>query len=160
MISELLLPKLSEWQPTGTGRHSWSHYLPDQGWNVFLTADRVDSLGSLVWELSAARLSLLETKPEELKAWADRVAKKATGLMEPLRVIEIDSTRQEALLRSESPASRADRVFYYEVKLFGKNRAELRRFEAKPGVTGRRDQVPFALTNEAIAKLLSDLLAE
>jgi hypothetical protein len=158
MISQLLLPKLSEWRPTGQGRHSWSHYLQDHGWNAFLTADKVDSLGSLVWELSVARTVLLDTESEELSDWAARVAKRATGLMEPLRVIEIDSTRCEAILRSESPASRGESVFYYEVKLLGKNRAELRRFEAKPGLSGRREQVAFALTHEAIAKLLGDLI--
>ena len=39
-LTERLLPKLSDWRPTGTGRHSWSATAPESGWTVTLTADR------------------------------------------------------------------------------------------------------------------------
>lgn len=53
MLAEKLLPKLSEWQPAGSGRHSWS--TDEAGWNVHLAADKADSLSCLVWELTLTR---------------------------------------------------------------------------------------------------------
>lgn len=160
MISELLLPKLAEWQPSGVGRHSWSHTLPDQGWNLYITADKADSLGCLIWELSATRTYLIPATLQGVRSWTDRLASKASGLMEPLRVIEVDSTRLEAILRSDSPSSRGENVFYYEVKIMGQSRGELRRYQTSPKLANRREQVPFALTHEVIAKFFSDLIAD
>jgi hypothetical protein len=54
-LTEKLLPKLSEWRPTGDGRHSWAATFPEQGWNVQLTTDLADSLSCLAWELTLTR---------------------------------------------------------------------------------------------------------
>ncbi|HEX4609106.1 MAG TPA: hypothetical protein VH092_12940 [Urbifossiella sp.] len=152
-LSETLLPKLSDWRPAGAGRHSWTHSAA--GWAVQLTADKADSLSCLVWELALAR-----TDPAPagltLKTWADGVAARVGGLMEPLVVHEIDAARDEAVLRSTAPTARADALAYYEVVLHGTDRAVVRRFhgsKAKPG----REQVPFALTHEVLAKLADDI---
>ncbi len=152
-LSETLLPRLSEWQPTGAGRHSTTFAVA--GWSVHLAADRADSLSCLVWELSLAR-----TEPAPagltLKDWAAAVAARATGLIEPLTVHEIDVGSGEAVLRSSSPSARADALAYYEVRLHGTDRAAVHRFHGskeKPG----REQVPFALTHEVLAKLAGDI---
>src|SRR5688572_8973339 len=96
-LTESLLPKLSEWHPAGAGRHSLAVASPETGWTAHLTADKADSLSALVWELTLSRTGDV---PEglALKAWAERVAKRATGLLEPLRVLEVDDGRAEALL--------------------------------------------------------------
>jgi len=76
--------------------------------------------------------------------------------MEPLAVHETDATRGEAILRSTSPSAKADALAYYEVSLHTTGRAVVRRFhgsKAKPG----REQVPFALTHEVLAKLAGDV---
>jgi hypothetical protein len=154
-LTESLLPKLSEWRPAGDGRHSLAVAAPEGGWTAHLTADKADSLSCLVWELTLARTG---AAPEglTLKAWAESVAKRATGLLEPLRVLEVDDVRSEALLRSDSPARKGGRVAYYEVKLFGTDRAVVRRFAASR-TEGGRDQVAYGLTHEVLAKLAGDI---
>lgn len=154
-LTESLLPKLSEWRPAGAGRHSLAAAVPEAGWTVTLAADKADSLSCLVWELALARTG---EAPEgfALKAWAEGVAKRATGLLEPLRVLEVDEARGEALLRSESPAQKGAAVAYYEVRLFGTGRAVVRRFQGSR-TAGGREQVAFALTHEVLAKLAGDI---
>jgi hypothetical protein len=93
-----------------------------------------------------------------LERWANGVARRVTGLMEPLRVLEIDIQRNEALLRSNEPTRRSADLFYYEVLLKGTQAASVRRYQGNPD-GGRREQVPFGLTHEALAKLIGDLVA-
>ena len=137
-----------------------------------LTADKADTLSCLVWELALSRTG---AAPESLtlKAWAEGVAKRATGLLEPLKLLEVDDARGEAVLRSEAAANKGERLAYYEVRLFGTDRATVRRFAAisprseiakqvKRGAgEGRtesgREQVAFALTHEVLAKLAGDI---
>ncbi len=154
-LAEKLLPKLSEWQPTGAGRHSWSTDLADGGWNLHLAADRADSLSCLVWELTLSRTAVVP-KGLTLKAWADGIVARVGGLMEDLKVYEIDAHSNEALLRSDSPSSRGEKLAYYEVKLYGLDKAVVRRFAASKATVGR-DQVAFALTHEVLADLVEDI---
>ena len=154
-LTESLLPKLSEWRPAGAGRHSWAESFPAEGWLVRLSADKADSLSCLVWELTLTRLD--EPAPGlTLREWAAAAAARVGGLMEPLAVHEIDETRGEAVLRSTAPAKKGEALAYYEVRLAGLTTAVVRRFTADKGTPGR-DQVAFALTHEAIAKLAGDI---
>lgn len=154
--TESLLPKLSEWKPAGEGRHSLAVALPEVGWAVHLTADKTDSLSCLVWELTCART---DEAPAgfTLKGWAEGVAQRATGLLEPLRLLEVDDARGEALLRSDAPAKKGERLAYYEARLFAAGRATVRRFLASRTESGR-EQVAFALTHEVLAKLADDIV--
>jgi hypothetical protein len=154
-LAENLLPRLSDWRPAGDGRHSWSEALPALGWTVRLTADKADSLSCLVWELALTRTA----EPPAgltLKGWAAAVAARVAGLMEPLTVHEVDETLGEAVLRSTSPAKRGEALAYYEVRLSGPGKAVVRRFRATTAAPGR-EQVAFALTHEALAKLAGDI---
>jgi hypothetical protein len=154
-LAERLLPRLNDWKPAGDGRHSTSESFPEAGWTVQLCADKADSLSCLVWELALTRT----TEPPAgmtLKSWAEAVAVRVTGLMEPLKVHEVDDTRSEAVLRSEAPAKKGDALAYYEVRLHGRGKAVVRRFKASKAAAGR-EQVAFALTHEVIAKLAGDV---
>jgi hypothetical protein len=157
-IAEALLPKLSEWGPAGAGRHSWSHNLSETGWALHLTADRVDTLGCLLWDLTLTRAGGGAVTNNELKRRATAAAERVTGLMEPLRFLELDETRGEALLRSESPTKRSGTLAFYEVLMSGGRQVTVRRYKAAEH--GRREQTAFALTHEAIAKLVDDLVRE
>ncbi len=152
-LTESLLRKLSEWRPTGSGRHTLA--AAADGWTAHLAADKADALACLVWELTLARTGDAPAGLT-LKAWAEGVAARATGLMEPLKVLEVDDARVEALLRSEAPAKKGERVAYYEVRLFGLTRATAQRFAATRTESGR-EQMPFALTHEVLAKLAGDI---
>jgi hypothetical protein len=81
-------------------------------------------------------------------------------LLETLKVVEVDRNRHEAVLRSEGPVQRANDLFYYEVHLQGTGAATVRRYRAFREGHGRREQIGFALTHEALAKLTADLTAE
>jgi hypothetical protein len=146
--------KLSEWRPSGTGRHVLSS--AENGWTVTITADRADTVGCLVWELALARK---EPAPAglTLRTWAEQTAKRVTGLIEPLVVHEVDEARGEALLRSQSPAQRDEHLLYYELLLRGTGLATLRRYQARHAPGSHREQVPFGLTHEVLARVASDL---
>jgi hypothetical protein len=155
-LAETLQAKLANWHPAGDGRHSWAESFPDAGWAVQLAADRTDTLGCLVWELSLVRTADAPAGLT-LSAWAARVADRVSGLMEDLRVVEVDETRGEAILRSDEPSTRGDELHYYEVRLSGCTHAVVRRFHANRAAGTRREQVAFALTHEVLAKLAGDI---
>jgi hypothetical protein len=122
---------------------------------VRVAADKVDTLSCLVWELTLTRTA---APPEglTLRAWAAAVADRVTGLLEPLKVYEVDETRNEAVLRSEAPAKKGDALAYYEVRLTNLTTAVVRRFTGSKTESGRA-QVAFAITHEALAKLAGDI---
>jgi hypothetical protein len=154
-LAENLLPKLSDWRPPGDGRHSWAGAFPAAGWTVQLAADKTDTLSCLVWEFTLTRTA---EAPQglTLKAWAARLADHVTGLLEPLKLHEVDETRQDAILRSENPAKKGEALSYYEIRLSALTTAVVRRYTASKTVCGR-DQVAFALTHESLAKLAGDI---
>lgn len=155
-LAELLLQRLGDWRPSGDGRHSWSEAYPTHGWSIGLAADRTDTVGCLVWELALIR-TVDAPDGLTLSAWATGIADRASGLMEDLKLIELDDQRQEALLRSDEPMIRGENRFYYEIHLRGLSHATVRRYKANRAAGTRREQVAFALTHEVIAKLAGDI---
>jgi hypothetical protein len=157
-LSEALLERLGNRKP-GSGRVRLTAIDEASGWSATATADEANALSCLLWELSLRRgPSSAEGEGADLAIRAERIANQATGLLESLRVVEIDSSRGQALLRSQQPAQHGDEIFYYEVLLTGVHEVLLRRYHAWQN-NGRREQVAFAVTNEALAKLVSDLIA-
>jgi hypothetical protein len=159
-LAETLLQKLVDWRPDGEGRHSVSLPLAGHGWTIGIQADRQDSLGCRMTELEANRDAPVANDAAALDVHARRVAARTTGLLEPLRLIEVDHPRQIALLRSEAPARKGDAVRYYEVKFLGLNRVTVERYEASQGAPARREAIPFVLTHEVLAKLVDDLVRD
>jgi len=154
-LDELLLQKLAEWRPD-KGRQTLDVADAGSGWQVVLATDCSDQVGCRVWELT---LRQDKTRPD-LRAWADRVAARTTGLLERLQLLEVDPSQDTALLRSQVPARRGDALHYYEVLLHGRGEAHVRRYQATRDGKKRREQIAFALTHEAVAKLVHDLTAE
>jgi hypothetical protein len=159
ILDEALLARLAEWRPAGPGPHQFAGALTAPAWTLSLTADQAESLGCRVTELSVRQAAARPADAAALTQWAVRCARRVTGLLEPLRVVEVDATRGEALLRSDQPAARGDELFYYELLLKGVHAATLHRYRATKAPGGRREAVPFALTHEAVAKLAHDLTA-
>lgn len=152
MTAEKVLQSLSEWAPSGVGRHALA--VQTSGGTVHVIADRTDALACALWELALDRA----VPRSGVRAWAESVAARATGLLEPLKLLEADETRGEAVLRSTAPAAKGDRVAYYEVRLHADGRAAVARYSASRTQSGR-EQIAFALTHETVAKLAADLLA-
>ena len=143
-LENMLLERLSEWRVSGVRQDL---HIAADGWATTVTADRGDEVGCLVWELNIRRDGSAGT---DVKTWASAAAQRVTGLLEPLKIVEIDNTRNEAQLRSETPTQRGDKRFYYELLLRGNATAMLRRYQA-------REQTAFALTHEVLAKLAADV---
>jgi hypothetical protein len=154
-LGDMLLQKLADWRPVGEGRHTLAATDPAAGWHITVTADRHSDLGCAVQEFEARR----SAAPAEVRPWAEGAASRVTGLLEPLALIELDVARNEALLRSDRPARRGDDLFYYEVHLRNRTSAIVRRYRARLD-GGRREQVPFTLTHDGLARLAEDLVAD
>lgn len=137
------------------GRHAVT--LDHAGWSVALSVERGDALSGLLWQIELRRDTPL---PGDVRAWADRVARKVSGLLESLKVIEIDLGQKQALLRSDTPTPRDAAVQYYEVRLHGTSAAQVRRLQGHPHTGDKSVQVAFALTYETLAKLIDDVTAE
>jgi hypothetical protein len=158
-LDAILLQKLSEWKP-GKGRQTLNLSDAASGWTVSLAADRCDELGCLVWELNLRRTTpLAGGDAKALHAWGERAARRATGLLEALKLIEVDAQRDEAIVRSATPTPRGNDRLYYEALLTGSGSVRFRRYRGSvDGV--KREQIAFALTHEVLAKLAADLAAE
>jgi hypothetical protein len=158
-LNEALLEKLASWKPP-SGRASLGVSAEGSPWTATVVADETNPLSSLLWELSLRRAKPGNTATEtELKTWADRVSQRGTGLLENLHVVEVDAVRQQAQLRSEEPSQRGDEVFYYELLLTGTYEVLLRRYKAPKQGAGRREHIASPITHEALAKLVSALVA-
>ncbi len=155
-LANILLEKLAERRPDA-GRQTFE--AAEGAWAASLSADRCDELGCLVGDLTLRRTApAAAARP--VRAWAERVARRAVGLLESLKVVEVDAGRDQALLRSDEPARQGDEVFYYEVLLKGDAEASLRRVRGSRQTAARRAQVPFAVTHEALAKVVTALTAD
>ena len=154
-LAETLLEKLSSWHPPAdAGRHSMTAAVPAAGVEVTVTADRVDSVGAVVREIEVTRTTPA-ADPTPVADRAARVAGRVRGLSENLRVLEVDPTRDEAVLRSDEPAARGADRDYYEVVLSGSGGASVKRYHATPGA--RREAVAFPLTHDTIARVAGAL---
>ncbi len=158
-LDEILCQKLASWRPP-EGRHELTLSEEVPGWALTLTADRCDEVGCLVWQLNLRRAAGAPARGLALQDWAHAIAGRVTGLLEPLKVIEVDAVQNEALLRSGTATQRGNKLYYYEVLLRGTSEAQVCRYQAKQNNTGPRDQVPFALTHEALVKFTADMCAE
>jgi hypothetical protein len=158
-LDEILYQRLGSWRPP-EGRHELTLAEETPGWAVTIAADRNDEVGSLVWELNLRRVAGAPQRQVPLKDWAGNIAARVTGLLEPLKVIEVDPIQDQALLRSSAASQRGDKLYYYEVRLRGTSEAQVCRYQAKSNNNGPRDQVPFALTHETLIKFIGDLTAD
>jgi hypothetical protein len=157
-LAETFLPKLVEHRPSSPGRSTLTHTDSTSGWSVTATIEKADALSSQLWEVSLHRAKPEVTDPAAMKQWAEAIAGRVTGLMEPLRVLEIDNLGNEAVLRSETVTERNEKRFHYEVKLQGTHAATLRRYQAGIDSNSKREQVPFVLTHETLGMFLDDVV--
>jgi hypothetical protein len=158
-LEEILLQKLANWRPPA-GRHELIVTDEAGRWTATVTADRCDELGCLLWELGVRRAPKSTPPTKTTTEWAQAIASRVTGLLEPLKVIEVDTVQNLALLRSSTATPRGERLYYYEVLLYGTVEARVCRYGAQQNNAGPRHQVAFALTHETLAKFVHDLCTE
>jgi hypothetical protein len=151
-LENTLRTRLAEPPPAGQQGPT----IPHGDWSVTLRPEAHDALSCSLWELAARRAVAAGGDP---RAWAERVSRTATGLLEPLRLLEVDAARRIALLRSAPPSEKDAGPHYYEVELHGTTEATVRRFRGSHDPARKREQVPFTLTYEVLGKLIGDLTA-
>src|SRR5260370_1426117 len=155
-LAENLLLSLAEHRPASPGRYAWTYTDAATGWAVALTIDKADALSCQLAEVALTRATPAAWDAHALRARAETIAAKVTGLLEQLRLIEVDGLRGEALLRSTAPTSRSEKRFHYELRVTGTGNASLRRFQAALDPVAKREPVAFSLTHEALGKFLDD----
>jgi hypothetical protein len=155
-LDVILLQKLAKWRPDTT-RQTLDIADPAGGWSAAVTAECVDVVGCRLWELALRRTG--PTPSVDLRTRAEAICQRVTGLLEPLRLLEVDGARNVALLRSEQPGQHGEDRLYYEVTLEADGAANVRRYQAPRRDEPRRQQVAFTLTHEVLAKLVRDLIA-
>lgn len=127
---------------------------PQSGARAEAEVEASDSLGC---RLRGLRVQRGGSQQEPLPQWAERVARQASGLLEPLAVHEVDAARGEARLRSQSPTRKGDEIQYYEAVLNSAGQASLHRYRASHDPHQPRQAIPFTLTHEAAGKVVDDL---
>jgi hypothetical protein len=153
-LGETLHKSLSEWKAGTDGPHERSAV--GGGWAATVSAETVDTVGVRLHGVEVVRT---EPAPEgaTLAGWAGDVAKRASGLLERLKVHEVDATENTAVLRSDAPTVKGSVAGYYEVVLTGTEKASVARYTADRAAGTKRERVPFALTHDALAKLADDI---
>jgi hypothetical protein len=152
-LNEQLREKLAKERVEGP-RQTLTVAHADSGWTVDIVADNVETIGVRVWEI-ALRQNKTANRPA-LAEQAKHIAGRVTGLMEPLRIVEVDEPRDMAQLRSTAPATQGDALLYYEVLRQTNGATSIRRYQASTA-SGKREQTAFTLTHEALVKLVGDL---
>ena len=149
-LNETISQQLDEWKPA-EGRTTLN--VDEGGCSVAVTADRNDELGTLAWEVAVKRPA---DAPGTVKTWAEGCAARVTGLPEPLKVLEIDDQRDEAVLRSAKATRRGDSQYYYEVSLKGTTEGQP---APLPGDRHPSQPVTFPITHEALGRVIEGIAA-
>jgi hypothetical protein len=123
-----------------------------------LNLTALDTVGLACTTMDYANTSRTEWSSDALKAWADRLSKKVTYLMEPLKVVEVYDQAGEVQMRSQSPTPRDTERAYYEMRLFRSGILRMERF-VYDETTRQRRQVPCQLTRETLERLADDIAA-
>jgi hypothetical protein len=138
--------------------HPAPHVIRHQGWNVSLRPEAIDTLGCQLWDVTFQRE--VPQAAGDPRAWAERISRKVTGLLEPLKLVELDAGQNVALVRSAEPTPGSPGLDYHEIELHGTNRAIVRRFRGFQEVGRKREHIPFTVTYDALAKVVDGITAE
>ena len=126
-------------------------------WALAAAADSLDGIGGRFRELRLSRTAGHAAQPLPVRAAA--VAKRLTGLLEAVVLVEVDDPRQIAQLRSSEPTVTGPTRQYYDVAMTGDSDIAFHRTQYD-STTNKHEPVPFTLTYEVLGKLLGDLTAE
>lgn len=152
-LENQLLEKLANWRPDN---QSSPLVVEDHtsGWRVHLQVDTADTLSVRLNSLEVRRVHpLADATP--LTQRAERLAA-FTGLLEPLKLIEVDRDRGIAQLRSAAPASQGAALRYFELLRHEDGTTLLQRYETG---SGPRQAIAFTLTHETLLKAIGELTA-
>jgi hypothetical protein len=118
----------------------------------------LDTVGLAFSVMEYANTSRTELSSDALKDWGDRLTKRVTYLMEPLKVFEIDGQGGEVQVRSQNPTARAFERGYYEMRLFRQGNLRMERIVFDASSRERRPTT-CQLTREVLERLADDIAA-
>ncbi|MCI0416739.1 hypothetical protein L0222_28550 [bacterium] len=126
---------------------------------------QADSIGFLLNSIEISK-SIREKVDiaDYLKTVAETIEKRVNYLMEPLKIIELDSTTNAVQMRSEKPEIQDGNLSYFEVilkagKWFGyRNYVSLHRYTNRREDEENRRRVSFPVTKKQFQKLVDDLI--
>lgn len=121
-------------------------------WKLQATTERLDDIGGRFTELRFSRVG--DTTTDDLPNRAQQIANCVTGLLEPLRLIEVDGDQRVAQLRSAKPLQ-SDSGRQYDEMLVQPDQMNFKRYHVNP--EQGREAIPFTLTYEALAKFVDDV---
>lgn len=150
-LENTIRESLAGWRPNGEGPHTRSIAFGDV--SVELAAAQCDALAARLWSLRVTRHLSETDSAGDLADRAARLANRVTGLLEPLRVYEVDRLGDRALLRSATPDQSDGATQFHELLLSGRLEAELKRYRVEAGES-KRSAVPYTLTHEVIGKVV------
>jgi hypothetical protein len=123
-----------------------------------------DTIGVVLNSLSIEKTAQQDLNTAEyLRSVAQAIESRVNYLMEPLRILELDTTNNVVQMRSEKPELTEGAVSYFELllksgKWFGhSNHLSLQRYSQTPDNEGSRKTVGFPLTKKQFERLLDDL---
>jgi hypothetical protein len=130
----------------------------DSPHRVTLHLTALDTVGVAFTSFEFATTSRAEWSSEALNDWGARLSNRINYLMEPLKVLEIDSGGGEVQIRSQSPTSRQEQRGYYEMRLFRQGMLRMQRFTFDEKAR-QRSSSPCQLTREVLERLADDIVA-
>jgi hypothetical protein len=118
----------------------------------------LDSVGVALDRLEYSRTDRSDWTPASLQAWGEKLAGRLTYLLEPLKVLEIDSDEGEVQLRSQSPSVRSEQRGFYEIRLNRQGALRMERFLFDDS-TRARSHATCQFTREVLERLADDVAA-
>jgi hypothetical protein len=125
---------------------------------VTLHLEALDTVGVAFSSFEFATSGRAEWSSNALNDWGSRLASRITYLMEPLKVLEIDSGGGEVQIRSQSPTTRNAERGYYEMRLFRQGLLRMKRYTFEE-TTRQRHESHCKLTREVLERLADDIAA-
>jgi len=129
----------------------------DGGPAVEIDFTAADTLSCEFRELRVTADELKAAPLAALQAWADRLCRRVTYLLENLGPLEADQEGQTVLVRSTPPTKEADRTTFYEMLVKAPGIVSLRRY-TRPARDAERVALDMQMTHEVLLKLVRDIV--
>jgi hypothetical protein len=92
--------------------------LEHNGWTVTFNTETREALSASLWDVTFQRDA--QQDDGDPRTWAERISRSVTGLLEPLKLMEVDAGQNIALLRSAAPTPNDPGLDYHEIELHGR----------------------------------------